>query len=135
MCGAFSVDVRVTTQNDVTVGIVRLGTILVEITDVTAAQHVCTIWRQARVQAELIGEAISSEWIARQGTGVAASSQVRLFGAPVVTSTFMAKRPHHRAPVPAHVRFTVGPLVWEIYDRAAWVQFGQSWQTVVDRMS
>jgi hypothetical protein len=136
IAGEFGTDVRVTTQDNKTVGIIRLGNILVEIEDAAAALRVCEFWTDARVQAELIADKITPEWILKRYPAEASiSAQVRLIGAPAVTSTYMERVRHDLKPVPAHVRFSLGPLVWHIFDQLAWQQFGRSWQELADRMS
>jgi hypothetical protein len=108
----------------------RIGELLIYLSDPHIAHQVAELWAQAKASTSALPNVIGARRAnlpARVGlVGVI----VRLGGDPQCGTTWIPGQPE--SVHPAHVRVEVGPIKWEVCDRAAWHSIGRAW-ALLDR--
>lgn len=103
----------------------RIGDVLVHLTDPRVAELVRQRWDAALGTALRLPPRVSQTWLApRPGTYPTAIS-VQLTDHVRVAARFVAANPEQRQP--GHLEIRVDHLVWQICDFTAWRAIGDAW--------
>lgn len=108
----------------------RIGELLIYLRDPHIAEQIAQLWTQAKPATSALPNMLGASRLHLPIRVGLVGVIVRLGGDPRCTTTWMPGR--SGVAHPAHVRVEVGPIVWEICDRAAWHSIGRGW-TVLHR--
>lgn len=106
---------------------VTIGDVLCYLCDRSTLTHIRCGWDQAAVAARRLREQVSTTWVGAEPGTYPVGVIVRLVGEPRITLHTVPARPTIHAP--EHLRVQVGPLVWQVLDRAAYESITACWRT------
>jgi hypothetical protein len=107
-----------------------IGELLIYLRDPHIAGQVAQLWSQAKASTSALPNVIGPSRLHLPTRIGLVGVIVRLGGDPRCTTTWMPGRAG--VAYPSHTRVEVGPIVWEVCDRAAWHSIGRAW-TVLHR--
>lgn len=108
----------------------HVGELLIYLRDPYIARQVAQLWAQAKAATSALPNVIGPSRLHLAPRVGLVGVIVRLGGDPKCTTTWIPGQPG--VAYPAHVRVEVGPIKWEICDRAAWHSIGRAW-ALLDR--
>jgi hypothetical protein len=108
----------------------RVGELLIYLRDPHIAGQAAQLWAQAKAATSALPNVIGPSRLHLPIRVGLVGVIVRLGGDPKCTTTWIPGQPG--VAHPAHVRVEVGPVKWEVCDRAAWHSIGRAW-ALLDR--
>lgn len=108
----------------------RIGELLIYLRDPHIAGHVAQLWSQTKAATSPLPNVLGPNRLHLPIRVGLVGLIVRLGGDPRCTTTWIPAPPG--VAYPSHTRVEVGPIVWEMCDRAAWHSIGRAW-TVLHR--
>ena len=108
--------------------VLRMGELLIYVRSAALAERVAQLWRQARPICAALPHVAGTSRLHLPVRVSLVGVIFRLGGEPACTVVSVPARPG--VAQPTHVRIQVGPLVWEVCDRAAWHTITKAWATV-----
>jgi hypothetical protein len=103
----------------------RIGELLIYLRDPHIAGQVAQLWFQAKASTSALPNVIGPARVRLPVRVGLVGVIVRLGGDPRCGTSWMPARPGTLDT--SRVRVEVGPIVWEVCDRAAWHSIGRAW--------